>query len=43
MFKIETKKISSNIGADILNIDIRKPLTAEMRQAVMQLGRSIWY
>ncbi len=36
MFKIETKKISPNIGADVLNIDIRKPLTAEMRQAVME-------
>lgn len=35
MFKIETKKISANIGADVLNIDIRKPLTAEMQQAVL--------
>ena len=35
MFKIETKKISSNIGADVLNIDIRQPLTPEMQQAVM--------
>ena len=35
MFKIETKKISPNIGADVLNIDIRQPLTPEMQQAVM--------
>ncbi len=35
MFKLETQKISANIGADVLNIDIRKPLTQEMQQAVM--------
>ena len=35
MFKLETQKIAANIGADVLNIDIRKPLTQEMQQAVM--------
>jgi taurine dioxygenase len=35
MFKLETQKISANIGADVLNIDIRKPLTQEMQQAIM--------
>ncbi|MEY3015747.1 MAG: hypothetical protein RJB19_59, partial [Pseudomonadota bacterium] len=35
MFKIETQKISPNIGADVLNIDIRKPLTTEMQQAIL--------
>ena len=35
MFKLETKRISPNIGADVLNIDIRQPLTPDMQQAVM--------
>lgn len=36
MFVIETRKISDSVGADVLNIDIRAPLTAEMREALMQ-------
>lgn len=36
MFVIETRKISQAIGADVLNIDIRGPLTAEMREALIQ-------
>jgi taurine dioxygenase len=35
MFKLETKRISPNIGADVLNIDIRQPLTTDMQQALM--------
>lgn len=36
MFVIETRKISDSVGADVLNIDIRAPLTSEMREALMQ-------
>lgn len=36
MFVIETRKISDSVGADVLNIDIRAPLTPEMREALMQ-------
>ena len=36
MFVIETRKISDSVGADVLNIDIRAPLTDEMREALMQ-------
>ncbi|MFZ8912894.1 MAG: TauD/TfdA dioxygenase family protein, partial [Burkholderiaceae bacterium] len=35
MFRIETRKISEAVGADILNIDIRQPLSGEQRQALL--------
>jgi len=35
MFKIETKKIADAIGADVLNIDIRQPLSSEQKQALL--------
>jgi taurine dioxygenase len=35
MFKLETQKISPNLGADVLNIDIRKPLSSEMLESLL--------
>ncbi len=36
MFKLEIEKIGDAIGADVLNIDIREPLTQEMRDALLK-------
>jgi taurine dioxygenase len=36
MFTLECKKIEDAIGADVLNIDIRQPLTVEMRDALLK-------
>ena len=35
MFKIETRRIADAIGADVLNIDIRQPLSSEQKQALI--------
>lgn len=35
MFKIETRRIADAIGADVLNIDIRQPLSSEQKQALL--------
>lgn len=36
MFKLEVRKISDALGADVLNLDIRQPLAPDMLAALMQ-------
>ena len=36
MFTLECTKIEDAIGADVLNLDIRQPLTVEMRDALLK-------
>lgn len=36
MFKLETRKIAPSLGADVLNVDIRQPLSEEVRTALHQ-------
>jgi taurine dioxygenase len=36
MFKLETRSLAPSLGADVLNVDIRKPLSTEVRAALKQ-------